>query len=101
MTTPHRADKVFYTYIATNPAHTVLYTGVTNSLSLRMLQHRSKVNEGFTKRYNVCRLVHYEMFPTAMEAIAAEKRVKGWKREKKMALIKEKNPDFIDLMDET
>ncbi len=90
--------KNYAVYIATNFTNTVLYTGVTSNLKQRLYQHKHKLIPGFTSRYNVNKLVYYDYFPTALEAIAAEKKIKGWTREKKIALIKEKNPEFKDLM---
>jgi putative endonuclease len=75
----------------------VLYTGVTNTLDRRALQHRQKMVEGFTKRYNVTRLVHYERFADIRTAIAREREVKGWLRKKKIALIESTNPAWKDL----
>lgn len=90
----------YYVYIATNKRNNVLYTGVTNNLQRRIYEHRNKLIAGFTARYNVSKLLYYEIFPTAYEAIGAEKRIKGWTRKKKIDLILEKNPLFDDLMDE-
>jgi putative endonuclease len=75
----------------------VLYTGVTSSLDKRMPQHRFKVVEGFTKTYNVTRLVYYERHPDIRAAIAREKQIKGWTRKKKVALIESSNPTWKDL----
>ena len=77
----------YWVYIATNPGHTVLYTGVTNSLSRRMAQHRAKKIPGFTADYNVSKLLYCEEFSSPVDAIAAEKRIKGWTRIKKIRLI--------------
>ena len=90
----------YYTYIATNSGKTTLYTGVTGDLSLRAFQHANKVTAGFTSRYNVNRIVWYDIFDNPYDAIAAEKRIKGWRREKKLELIKSKNPKFLDLLNE-
>ena len=89
----------YYIYIATNKRDTVLYTGMTNNLQRRMHEHRNKTIPGFTSRYNVNKLLYYEVFPTAIEAIEAEKKIKGWTRLKKIDLIAKENPDFKDLMD--
>ena len=89
--------KQYYVYIATNKRNTVLYTGVTNNLVRRMYEHKNKLVEGFTSKYNINKLFFYEIFPTAIEAIAAEKKIKGWVRKKKINLIKSKNPNFGDL----
>jgi putative endonuclease len=75
----------------------VLYTGVTNSLDKRILQHRFKVVEGFTKTYNVMRLMHYERHADIRAAIAREKQIKGWTRKKKIALIESSNATWKDL----
>ena len=77
-----------------------LYVGVTNNLFLRVLRHRQKKIDGFTKRYNVTRLVYFEQFADIREAIAREKQIKGWLRERKVALIESKNPTWRDLFDE-
>lgn len=89
--------RAFYAYIATNKLNTVLYTGVTNNLQRRMYEHQHGLTGGFTQKYKVSKLIFYEIFPTAIEAIMAEKKIKGWVRKKKMALIKDKNPNFEDL----
>jgi putative endonuclease len=75
----------------------VLYVGVTRDLAQRVWQHRSKEVPGFTSKYNVTRLVHFESFPTARQAIAREKQLKGWRRSKKIALIESGNPQWRDL----
>ena len=88
----------YYTYITTNKYNAVFYTGITNNLHVRMQLHIGKRIPGFTARYNVNKLVWYEVFKTPQEAIAAEKRIKGWRREKKIALIQSINPGFRDLL---
>lgn len=93
-------NKTYYVYIATNQRNTVLYTGMSSDLDSRMFQHKNKIIKGFTSKYNIDKLVYYETFNTAMEAIAAEKRIKGWTRKKKIDLIKSKNPEFEDLYKE-
>lgn len=75
----------------------VLYTGVTRGLDIRMLQHRFKTVEGFTKRYNITRLVYYERHAHIRAAIAREKQIKGWTRQRKIALIEASNPTWKDL----
>ena len=89
---------MYYVYIATNKTNSVLYTGVTNNLNRRMYEHRQKVIKGFTSKYNVNKLVYFQEFPNVTEAISAEKRIKGWLREKKLNLIRTVNPYFEDLM---
>ena len=91
-------ERHYFVYIATNKRNTVLYTGVTNNLEKRMHNHREKIIPGFTARYNVNKLIYYEVFPTPEEATLAEKRIKGWTRLKKIELIKIKNPKFEDLL---
>ena len=78
----------------------MIYTGMTNSLSRRIREHKQKVNDGFTKRYNIHRLVYYEEFQDVRKAIAREKEIKGWRREKKVALIEGLNPKWRDLAEE-
>jgi putative endonuclease len=75
----------------------VLYTGVTSNLDLRIVEHRLKLTEGFTKNYSVTRLVYYERFGDIRQAIAREKQIKGWLRAKKIALIEFTNPKWKDL----
>ncbi|MBI4837374.1 MAG: GIY-YIG nuclease family protein [Candidatus Portnoybacteria bacterium] len=93
-------QKQYFVYIATNKWNTTLYTGITNNLYGRMYQHKNKLIEGFTKRYNINKPVYYELFSNIQEAILAEKRIKGWTRKKKVELIKSKNPEFRDLLEE-
>jgi putative endonuclease len=90
--------KQYYVYIATNKKNTVLYTGITNDLSKRIYQHKNKLTKGFTEKYNVNKLVYYELFNHPQEAIMAEKKIKGWLRKKKIDLIKKNNPEFKDLL---
>lgn len=88
--------KTYYVYIMSSDAG-VLYVGVTNNLETRVQQHKSKSIPGFTQRYNVTRLVHYEVFESINAAITREKQMKGWVRVKKLALIEETNPTWQDL----
>ena len=74
-----------------------LYTGVTNNLERRMVEHRQGLVPGFTSRYKIFRLVHFEEFGDIHDAIAREKEIKGWRREKKLWLIKRHNPTWADL----
>ncbi len=87
---------IYYTYIATNTHNTVLYTGVTNNLERRMYERANKLIPGFTSKYNVKKLVWYEEFLDPREAIAAEKKIKGWRRERKFELVRNFNPSFSD-----
>jgi putative endonuclease len=74
-----------------------LYTGITNSIYRRALQHKAGEVDGFTKRYNINRLVYYEVFHQAGNAIAREKQIKSWTRAKRLALVVTKNPSWQDL----
>ena len=87
-------------YIMTNYGNTVLYTGLTNSLKRRVLEHKEKLVDGFTKRYNVTKLVYYEVTEDIRAAIAREKQIKGGSRQKKINLINSINPEWRDLFDE-
>ena len=84
----------------TNKYNKVLYTGVTSNLMKRVTEHKEKVVEGFTSRYNINKLVYYEEYASMEEAIAREKQIKGGSRKKKLDLIKNKNPMWKDLYDE-
>lgn len=91
----------YYVYILTNKAKSVLYTGVTNNLKIRLQQHKESLNpESFTTKYNVHNLLYYEKFTWIQLAITREKEIKGWKRDKKITLIKTINPDlnFLDYL---
>ncbi|VAW43596.1 Excinuclease ABC, C subunit-like [hydrothermal vent metagenome] len=91
--------KQYYVYIMTSKSGT-LYTGMTNDLARRVYEHKHKLIPGFTKRYNVNRLVYFETFNQPQDAIAREKTIKGWVRRKKIALIKLNNPSWADLSEE-
>lgn len=89
------------TYIVTNKNNTVLYTGVTSDLYGRIMEHKTKFfPKSFTAKYNVDKIVWYEVFPTIMEAIEREKQIKAGSRKKKEALINKMNPAWNDLLDE-
>ncbi len=90
-------SKDYYVYIVTNKYNKVLYTGVTNNLSRRIYEHKSKKIEGFTKRYNLTKLVYFENTNDVSCAILREKEIKGWLRKKKLKLIEEMNPKWEDL----
>jgi putative endonuclease len=81
----------------TNKTNRVLYTGVTNDLKRRVYEHKEKLVEGFTKRYNVDKLVYYEVCEDIENAILREKQIKGWLRGKKIDLIESTNPEWRDL----
>ena len=84
----------------TNNHHTVLYTGMTGYIAERGWQHKKKLIDGFTKKYNVSKMVYFESYEDVDQAIAREKQLKGWSRKKKEALIAEKNPDWNDIYNE-
>jgi putative endonuclease len=87
----------FYVYILTNKYHTTFYTGVTNDLFRRIIEHKIKVNEGFTNDYNVNRLVYFEHYFYIKDAIAREKQLKRYPRVWKCNLVMSKNPEWNDL----
>ena len=88
--------KKYYIYIVSSLSGT-LYTGVTSNIEHRVYQHKHKLINGFTKKYNVDRLVYFEETTEINAAIAREKEIKGWRRSKKIALIKSLNPKWEDL----
>jgi putative endonuclease len=88
--------KTYYVYIMTNRSGT-LYTGVTNDPERRVYEHKSGIGSKLTTRYRIDRLVHFETFSHILDAIAREKQIKGWLREKKIALIESANPNWEDL----
>ncbi len=88
--------KRYYVYILASRSLN-LYTGVTNNLKRRVLEHKLGQVEGFTKKYRIERLVYFQEFARAREAIAHEKQIKAWRREKKLALIRAVNPGWVDL----
>jgi putative endonuclease len=93
-----RGDELgsYYVYILTNKSRT-LYTGVTNDLERRVSEHKQKLIPGFTRKYNISRLVFFEVTPDVRAAISREKQIKGWTRTKKIALIESENPRWRDL----
>jgi len=87
-----------FVYIMTNEYNNVLYTGVTSDLSARVVQHKDKKHRGsFSARYNISKLVYYEEFDTIGEAIKREKQVKAGSRKKKVEMINQFNPEWVDL----
>src|SRR4051812_46318480 len=89
----------FWAYIVASRTGT-LYVGMTNDLKRPIYEHKHKLVPGFTAKYGCDQLVFYESFPTAAQAIVAEKRIKGWTRAKKVALVKSMNPTWADLNEE-
>jgi putative endonuclease len=90
----------YYVYIATNQHNRVLYTGVTNNLVRRVYEHKSKLIDGFTKRYNVTKLVYFEIADCPEAAISREKQIKAGSRKRKLDLINGSNPEWRDLYEE-
>jgi putative endonuclease len=88
--------KEYYVYIMTNKSGT-LYTGITNDLERRVYEHKNKLNEGFTKKYNITQLVYFASCTDVTAAITREKQIKQTLRSKKIELIKTQNPNWIDL----
>jgi putative endonuclease len=86
----------YFVYILASPSRT-LYVGVTNNLERRVYEHKYKLVPGFTARYGITRLVHMETFAHIDDAIAREKEIKGWRREKKVRLIEQANAKWWDL----
>lgn len=93
-------DKLFAIYIMTNKRDGVLYTGVTNDLKRRAFEHREDLVPGFTRRYNLHKLVYFETTSDAYSAINREKQIKAGSRAKKIALVNAANPEWRDLYDE-
>ena len=91
--------KMYYIYIMNSPTGT-LYTGMTSNLKRRVYEHKQKLRDGFTKKYNVTRLAYYEETSDIQTALAREKDIKKWRRSKKIALIKTMNPKWQDLSEE-
>jgi putative endonuclease len=92
--------KKFYVYILANRRYGVLYVGVTSSLANRVIQHQQKLSPGFTKSYGVTRLVYVEGFSSILEARARERALKRWRREWKLKLVDQLNPEWRDLAQE-
>lgn len=90
--------KYFFVYILTNTYNTVFYTGMSNNLLIRTFVHKHKMINSFTKKYNIWKLIYFEIFEDVNDAIIREKQIKDYRREKKIALIKKINPKFSDLL---
>ena len=88
---------MYYVYMLTNWNNKVLYTGITNNLERRVYEHKNKLVEGFTAKYNVNKLVYFDYTSDVSSAIAREKEIKGWTRQKKNELIQSINPEWKDL----
>ncbi len=92
--------KQYYVYIMSNSTNTVTYTGVTNDLYRRVYEHKNKLVEGFTKRYNINKLVFYEVCENIESVILREKQIKSWSRRAKVDLINSTNPEWRDLSED-
>ena len=91
--------KSYYVYLLTNWNNRVIYAGVTNDLNRRIYEHKNKLIEGFSKKYNLTKLVYFEETSDINAAIAREKEIKKWRREKKDKLVSQTNPNWKDLSD--
>jgi putative endonuclease len=91
--------KQYFVYIMTSKSGT-LYIGMTSNLPRRVYEHKHKLIEGFTSRYNINRLVYFETFNLAQDAIIREKQIKKWRRSKKIELIESQNPAWLDLSED-
>jgi putative endonuclease len=91
--------KKYFVYILSNKSGT-LYVGVTNNLERRLYEHKNKLNQGFTSKYNISRLVYFEPTDDVTVAITREKQIKGMLRSKKIELIKTMNPGLVDLSED-
>ena len=89
--------KSYFVYIASNRYRTVFYTGMTNDLRRRIAEHKSGTGSRFTAQYRVRDLLYFEEHRQVADAIAREKEIKGWRREKKLALVHSQNPEMNDL----
>jgi len=92
-------NQQYYIYIMTNRSKT-LYVGITRDIIKRVFQHKSKLVPGFTKKYNISKLVYYDVTSDINSALKREKQIKGWLRSKKIALIESLNPDWNDLSED-
>lgn len=96
----YKTQHQYYIYILASKKNGTLYIGVTNNLERRVLEHKEKVNEGFSSRYNVNMLVYFESFQYINDAILREKRLKKWNRQWKINLIEEENKEWNDLSED-
>ena len=90
-------DKQYYVYLLASGPYGTLYTGITSNLIQRFYQHKDKLADGFTKKYNVHQLVYYELHLDVHEAILREKKIKKWRRQWKINLIEQSNPHWANL----
>jgi putative endonuclease len=92
--------KEYCVYIMTNNHNTVIYSGVTNDLARRVYEHKNRLGGIFTRKYNICKLVYYEVTDNVYSALAREKQIKGGSRKKKIDLVNSVNPEWRDLYEE-
>lgn len=90
-------NHIYYIYLLTNWNNKVMYVGMTNDLRRRIFEHKNKLLEGFTKKYNINKLVYFDETNDVLTAIAREKEIKRWRREKKNKLVESMNPEWNDL----
>ena len=90
-------NKQYYVYLICNNNNTTIYTGITSDLKRRIWEHKNKITEGFSSKYNLYKLIYYEIFNDPKNAIIREKQIKSGRREKKIELIESMNPKWIDL----
>ena len=93
-------ENTYAVYILTNYNETTYYIGITNNLERRIYEHKNSINNSFSKKYNLCKLVYYELTESIEAAIQREKKLKNWHREWKKELIKKVNPTFRDLSED-
>jgi len=91
------SDKIYFVYLLTTRNNKVMYVGVTDDLQRRIYEHKNKLVEGFTEKYNINKLVYYEETQDIMSALEREKEIKKWRREKKNSLVIQTNPQWKDL----
>ena len=93
-------EKIGFVYILTNKSNRSLYTGVTADLENRIYEHKSGMGSVYTKKYKCTKLIYFEQFPDIISAIEREKQLKHWKRQWKIELIQQNNPNFLDLAED-
>jgi len=93
-------DRQYFVYIMTNKHNNVLYTGITNDLKRRVYEHKEKLVGGFTKKYNITKLIYYEVFDDPENAILREKQIKAGSRQKKIDLVNSINRKWLNLYEE-
>jgi putative endonuclease len=96
----YKTQHQYYIYILASQKNGTLYIGVTNNIERRVLEHKEKINQGFSSRYNISRLVYFETFQYINDAILREKRLKKWNRQWKINLIEEENKEWNDLSED-